>query len=298
MVTNQTLQSSLHALTGKSRNRGKQPKSAIHPDSRRARQLSREIAHREKQSDAKVIQKGREKEWYDTVEWFANYVENNHSSVLFLSVDQVEAACRAFVTRFDAIILSLRSQKKGTARHLENYRMQLENAYTEEGLDIPDVSSRSGMRWLRSWDKSQQQARRIPRKNVHFSKLIPSIDSSSEPHSLLHTSDSSVVFTLGKPRTMTMMRSKKRQSRYAFLVSGQKKRRVGCTAIHTDSHDANESVATLSLLKSNGTLFAQHSRLHRQKINQHKRTETRRKRLVVCRGEDESNIRSDEDVTI
>jgi len=183
----------LHASSGKSRNGAKRGNKIIHPDSRKAQQLGKKVAHEERQLEIRVTRAHRADDICQTVEWFQSYLQRKgffhlvegKPKVSCMQPNELKEAALQFVQRFDTDIAAARSQ--GKRSELEVLRLQLANAYFEEGMIIPDLTTRAAFQWVKNFDGSGEQARRVPMTKVHYGERVPDI---------VLTEDE-LVFTLG-----------------------------------------------------------------------------------------------------
>ena len=150
----------------KSRNKGKKKKKLLHPKSRKAKYLVRRITHQERQEEVRGFLLRRRKEWTTTVQWFYDYTKLHHKGQSCLSMEQIRLACNKFATRFDADINALQRDRNKSNMLIEAYRKQLLSTLCSEGMEVPDLRSRFGMKWLCAWDRTASQALRIPRIKI------------------------------------------------------------------------------------------------------------------------------------
>eukprot|EP00760_Papus_ankaliazontas_P034794 PhM_4_TR748/c0_g1_i1/m.43278/K14860/TMA16; translation machinery-associated protein 16 len=151
-------------------------KKILHPNSRKAGQLSRKITHQERQTDIKSDRKGKDELLAEMVEWFCGYVKRNPPSKRCLDPAELQKASQQYVLRFDTDIIAARTTGKRND-YLELIRRELSGAYEEEGLVVPDMCTRQGFQWVVNYDGSIEQARKVPLTKVRYGEAPgPTLD--------------------------------------------------------------------------------------------------------------------------
>eukprot|EP00759_Apiculatamorpha_spiralis_P019105 PhF_6_TR2529/c0_g1_i1/m.4296/K14860/TMA16; translation machinery-associated protein 16 len=236
----------LHATSGKSRNGARQGGKVVHPDSRRAVQLGRKVIHTERQKEIQETKALRRADITSCIEWFHAYVCSNFSDVRCLQPYDLKEACLKYVTRFDQDIAISRSA--GKKSELECLRASLVDQYDQDGLIVPELTTRLGYQWLVNWDGSTEQALKVPMVKLHYGERPADVETMIK--------ESPAVFTLGTKKGQTKIQFKEKPQTLKAadaqnLVTGGKTRRIE-TQQRTRKTERKEAVKKARARNSGG----------------------------------------------